>query len=85
MVIAERISISEWGIYFSLYTYVRTYVVRTYRNMSYFFNFPVPIFGHLLLAICKLSLIIFTKKNKKKEYVTLRNVDRNVVGFLPAS
>ena len=30
------------------------------------FYFPVPIFGHLLLAICKLSLIIFTEKKKKE-------------------
>ena len=42
---------SEWGIYCSLYTYVRTYVRTWY----------VP------------------------EDVTLRNVDRNVAGFLPAN
>ena len=42
---------SEWGTFFSLYMYVRTYVVRMYVL----------------------------------EYVTLRNVDRNVAGFLPAN
>ena len=97
-------------------TYVRTYVVRTYRKISlsqvmspcsniffilfliiiYLFTFTIYPFGWLFCIIqfkpacrccfgCITFISLYSRKKDNSEDVTLRNVDRNVAGFLPAN